>query len=78
MCPAAARFSDPISHTSTAASALKMLGSLVVGAVIGAAVTALVVAAAVATVATGGLALPSSTVRAEISQNSNLWRYINQ
>ncbi len=57
MCSAAARFSDPISHTSTAASALKMLGSLVVGAVIGAAVTALVVAAAVATVATGGLGL---------------------
>lgn len=57
MCPAAARFSDPISHTSTAASALKMLGSLAVGAIVGAAVTALVVAAAVATVATGGLAL---------------------
>lgn len=57
MCPAAARFSDPISHTSTAASAMKMLGSLVVGAVVGAALTGLVVAAAVATVATGGLAL---------------------
>ena len=53
MCPAAARFSDPISHTSTAASALKMLGSLVVGALIGVAVSLAVAATAL----TGGLAL---------------------
>jgi len=55
MCPAAARFDDPIAHTSTLGMLAKMGGSLLVGALVGAALTALVVAAVVATVATGGL-----------------------
>ncbi|KQZ44023.1 RHS repeat-associated core domain-containing protein [Duganella sp. Root1480D1] len=57
MCPAAARFNDPIAHTSTMGMLAKMGGSLLIGALVGAAITAVVVAAVVATVATGGLGL---------------------
>jgi len=57
MCPAAARFGDPIAHTSTMGLLAKMGGSLLIGALVGAALTALVAAAVVATVATGGLGL---------------------
>ncbi len=57
MCPAAARLTDPIAHTSMWGNLAKMGGSLIVGALVGAALTAVAVAAVGFVVGTGGLGL---------------------
>jgi len=53
MCPAAARYDDPIAHTSVLGNLAKMGGSLIAGALVGAALT-LAAAATVAFVAGTG------------------------
>jgi len=55
MCPAAARFDDPIAHTSTLGNLLKMAGSMVVGMAVGFALGALATAAVAGVIASGGL-----------------------
>ena len=57
MCPAAARLTDPIAHTSLLGNLAKMGGSLIAGALVGAALTVAAVAAVTLVVGTGGLGL---------------------